>query len=366
MAFSAETHPVTDYQDPSDKVEAALRYPGARPEASFMTDGETVTPLPDTFAEFKQAADKMLVAQGLPTIDQRYPVLAYGANASPARLRAKMKKFDPDMRSDMQMVPNIMATVPDAAAVWHGRQGQGGSVFAELYQGPEVEGVNLQAHVAFVTKEQLATFHTTEGATYAVAEIPVIFGTGDAAEHGKVNAYVALRSQIALEDDKPILVENLNHTGATLLHKTVEQMAEKMLRQAGSDTDVRDYIAETLPKPLAEKKKLQAAIGNVLIEQGHARTFVFTNPESGILIGRTDFTSLPGGQDKHLLQIPEMALQAIRPDPAGLAERMEKLAIKYPDRTYAERLILIDPARKISVQAHDELAVRLETADNKA
>ncbi|MDB5170273.1 MAG: hypothetical protein JWN82_669 [Candidatus Saccharibacteria bacterium] len=322
----SETIPVDSYQPTTDAVEKLLDYPGDRPATSFMTNGTEVVLLPEAYQDFVEAADERLRELDLPTIEERIPVLAYGSNASPARLRDKMSKFATDSPEAMQTIPHCMATLPDTIAVWHGQPGQTGSIFAELYRGPEARGASLRAHVAFLTREQLAAVHTTEGKTYSVAELPVKIGNERSYTETSVLSYVALKSQVLLRDEKPVLVSNLTHNGSTLPAMKAEEAVVYILDHAARDADVphdvHDYVAEGIGlKSLSARVDRQMRVGRVLRGMGLNRPYAFAeaNPES--LIGRADFTSIPGNHDKHLYAIPEMLL------PAGLARQVSARAL---------------------------------------
>ncbi len=353
------------YSSARDAVERQLEYPGRRPAGSFMTDGRSVSLLPSDFAEFQAVADEMLTTRGLPLIADRAPVLAYGANASPPRLRDKMKVFGPDRQDAMQTVPHVTATLPDSLAVWHGRPGQTGSVFAELYRSRE-PGTSLRAHVGFLTREQLAAVHVTEGATYAAAEIPAILGDGRPTEITSVVGYVALDASILQQDGKPVLVKGLDNTALGLAAMTAEEAVDYMLLSVADSIGpktAREYIHEGGGLSLAEKKRRQARIGGLLLERGISTPYAYP-ADHGQLIGRADFDSLPGFHVDDAVRLPEMLLSAIRPDAQALDTRAAQLCGKNPRLTSeaARRKArdVLDPARRIARRAHEELAIRLE------
>lgn len=371
MPHNPNQKPVEAYSAAEDNVAAELDYPGKRPNTSFMTDGETVTALSSEYTTFVKQADAMLEAQGLPLIEDRFPVLSYGANASPVRLAGKkMNQFGAQEQTLMQNVPHIVATVPDTLAIWHGRPGQNGSVFAELYKGEHAKGAQLHTHVAFLTAEQLGAIHATEGTTYSMVELPVWLGSGKQAPETTVAAYVALDSQIATtRDGSPILVAGLKNQGAKLPRKTARLMVGSMLREADVKRSVEDYVADGLSMKLAEKKARQADVGAKLAERGYSQKFAFTDMLSPDLIGRADFASLPGSKNKHLHQLPEMVLAKIRPSEEEMATKVDTLQKRYPTETEAQLRVraakLIDPARRVSSRAHDELQVRLQQAESE-
>jgi hypothetical protein len=312
-AFTRATNP----------VESALEYPGLRPEGSFLTDGSQITELPNTYNEFAEATDAYLKAHDLPSLEDRVPVLAYGSNASPARLRDKIAKYG--ATPELLTVPHIVATSPNTLAVWHGKPGQTGSIFAELYNGPEAERASLTAHVAFMTRKQLAIIHASEGATYSAAELPVKMGVSEDDQVRPVLAYVALKSKVLLQDGKPVLVDGLQHNNTDLPSLSAPEAVNYILEHTAVDaavpTEPQAYVGEGLELTLTARKARQARVAAVLTGLGLAREFGFAEKSPEQLIGRADFTSIPGNQDKYLYHIPEMIL------PADLAHKVSARAL---------------------------------------
>lgn len=303
MIYSYDTQPVTDYALPNEKIEALLAYPGPRPEGAFLTDGEKVTMLPSTFAEFRESADTLLAMTGLPLIADRIPVLAYGANASPHKLAEKMAKFDDD-----QTVPHCVVELPDTAAVWHGQPGQIGSYFAELYRGPDAKGITLQTHVAFLTLEQMGAIDSTEGVTYTKFLTPAKLGLGENDPTTDVVAYVALDSQILQKDQKPVLVEQLNHRNTVLTRMTARKALEFTLEAVADEVGVpaipEDYITEGTTLKLADKKARQARMKAPMLKLGMSLPYSAVADEPEKVIPRLDFASI--GNDHELHMIPQM------------------------------------------------------------
>jgi hypothetical protein len=142
---------------PTQSIEERLQYPFSRPELSFFTNGTEVIDMPNNFTEFCEASNQLLMVNGLAKIEDRIPVIAYGANSNPFELRKKMNAYgEPHLQNELQTVPNILAVIPDTTIVWHGKPSQSGSVFAELYRGEDSLGVESNSHVSFLTKYQVA------------------------------------------------------------------------------------------------------------------------------------------------------------------------------------------------------------------
>jgi hypothetical protein len=311
---SYEILAVTEYNLPSDPVEAALEYPGPRPEGSYITDGEAVVELPNTFREFQKAADTQLAAAGLPLIAERIPVLAYGSNANPAQLKQKLSKFETNDPTAMQTVPNCAVLLPNTMAVWHGQPGQVGSYFAELYTGPEAEGTALQTHVGFLTLEQLGALDASEGETYTRIEMPAKIGLAAEDKVTNILAYTAFKSQILLDKaGKPITVASLQHRNSPLSEATPRQVLGATLRvyadQTGLQMTPEEYVAQGRALTLQERKIRQANVGKVLRSLGLSRPYSAVEDNPDIALPRLDFASLPG-RDHELHLLPQMVWSA--------------------------------------------------------
>lgn len=188
-----ETKTVVQFAPQGDEADKLLAYPFEAPTHSYITDGEVVTELPDSFADFAAQTDRLLAAQGLPLLAERVPVIEYGSNSSPYQAREKMAKFGPDsLQHELQTLPKIIATVQGADIVWHGKPGQKGSTFAELFKDGSTEATEAPCFVTFMDEKQLAVMHTTEGVTYEAVWLDVHVGSDE--KPMKALAYVAQHS----------------------------------------------------------------------------------------------------------------------------------------------------------------------------
>jgi hypothetical protein len=251
-----------------------------------------------------------------------------------------------ETHEQLQITPFQEAEVT-GGVVWHGKQGQSGSVFAELYDGPLVaEGTTTNCKVSWVTKEQLAVLHTTEGVTYHLAEIEARAGSDE--KPIKAYAYVAGRSSILLKGGKAIPVAR---PGIEQAHDSMTAR-EAVAFMLGRIADVQavglpqattpeGLVAEmTSQKTLADKKALQTAVQRALTSKGASQGFSYPAPY-GARIGRADFNFL---DDYHTLHLLEESVASIRkPDAAKnivaavrrrahneLAEHLETDALAIP------------------------------------
>lgn len=331
---------VSEFAPHGDKTDQLLQYPYNRPEGSFITDGTTVTTLSSNPAEFYTDVTAMLSQKGLPPLDERIPIIAYGANASPARIQEKMSAFggNDHIREQMQTVPMLEAAVPDAVVAWHGVPGQTGSTFSELYKGDETKDESAPCVVQFLTNEQLALVHATEGSTYHFMPVDVQLADGATM---KAVAYVAGSSEVVLKNGKPIPMKLASAHHALEGAMTAEEAVDYMLEASGVAKELgaataRELIALNLAPgtKLADKKARQERIGNGLESRGLSRKYTYANQGEGDWYYlRSDFSGLnhvghtPTLDGKALVTMPEMALAELqRPTPEELAEKVALLA----------------------------------------
>lgn len=144
------------------------RYPGERPDHSFYTDGVDVMPIEvaDDFSmtvvtrNGVQPINDMLTEAGVPTMEERIPIVAYGANLCPQTLRNKMKQ---EGRPDLAIVPTVYGWLHGADVVWGERPGVRGAFFAELYADESVADTSVLVGINFLTPEQILFMHKSEG-----------------------------------------------------------------------------------------------------------------------------------------------------------------------------------------------------------
>lgn len=226
------------------------RYPGERPETSFLTDGTDVMPI--TFSaetsQFEvttthgvQAVDDWLDSQGATKLEDRIPVVSYGANLCPKTLR---KKLTYEGRPDLQIVPTVYGWMDGVDVVWHERPSLRGSFFAELYAGPEVANTKAEVGVTFLTPEQLLFIHKTE-ANYDFGQ----FSTIEITPEMTIPALLYVGSAgILLKDGKPIGVEGVKRQNAVLSAGRSKDMLAYVLQFP----EVRAVASEAYGIPEAE------------------------------------------------------------------------------------------------------------------
>lgn len=268
-----------------------LLYPGIRPETSFLLDGREVygASAKNVGGKLEFAVESVdgssyplneyLHGKNVPVMEDRIPVLAYGANMCPASIYSK---FDKVGRPDAHIVPTLYGHLQGYDVVWSGGPGVNGNFIANLYDGPETQDTTVTVGVNFLTKEQLLVMHATELA-YDLTMVDVdIDGV-----RVKACVYAGV-DRILMRDGHPVAVEGISAEPGTrhLASGTTRELVDWMiglpeiqseLKGQGADTIVSadDYVENTRQlvavkgAKLARKKAIHAA----LAESGHSLTY---------------------------------------------------------------------------------------------
>lgn len=175
---------------PQDVVARALAYPFGVRRGSYALAGGQVAPL----AEADLAPD------------ERVAVLAFGANASPAALAAKLGPLAARAR-----VPVVAGDLRDFDVVYSAHVSPYGSIPGTLQHSP---GARAGVHAIRVTAEELARLHRSEP-NYEFAllrgiDLRLAGGTRVEALHGYVSRHGCLR-----RDGSPVGVAAIPVTGRT-------------------------------------------------------------------------------------------------------------------------------------------------------
>lgn len=283
----AETpRPVTDFLSSTQDNDPML-YPGQRPEQSYVTDGSLVYSLEvqDTerlaftmttaAGEVKDMND-FLREKGASLLEDRIPVLGFGANMSPGSLASKFTKVG---REDAFVIPTAYTTLKDHDVVWSGGPGMYGNFIAVLYNGQEVKDTEVQVGVNFLTREQLLVMNATEMA-YQLAHVDVSI------EGHLVRAYYYVgQDQIYIKDGLPVAVDSIPVSGRVIEEGNTRQLLEEVIRNKDIVSKVSESFpaiasVETVDEYLAlvailkrEKRslKLKKAIHEAIDAQGLAR-----------------------------------------------------------------------------------------------
>src|SRR3954452_14973006 len=130
--------------------EQAIGYPWARPPGSCLVTGTQV----ENLADIAVARRDELVREYL-RADDRLPLLAYGANASPERLALKLAHLDEEHRRVLILAGDLtdFDVAPAAQGPWFS------SMPATLVPSP---GTHVRVAVLFLTPVQFKTLWWTE------------------------------------------------------------------------------------------------------------------------------------------------------------------------------------------------------------
>jgi hypothetical protein len=196
-------------------------YPGRRPLFSFFFTSKGIYRL-----KFR-ALRSLLKKQGLPSLDERYAILAYGSNACPHQL----------LNKNLTNVPVLYGRLKGAEAVYAGRKTQKGYVPATLARKSGIRS----SWVTLLTREQLAEMDTSEGRphdTYVLSELSnVQFFVGRCVLI-PLYTYVNIRGGVMTQNGKPIN-----------LRSTSQRCAKRLLASASGEESSKflDYVI--IPDP---------------------------------------------------------------------------------------------------------------------
>ncbi|PID31099.1 hypothetical protein CSA80_03120 [Candidatus Saccharibacteria bacterium] len=360
MSTECIATPVSDFAPEARSSAAVLEYPYRRPETSYVTDGSEVTLIDGSHANFVRRVDEYLGDRELPLLAERVPIVGYGSNASPYQLARKMSRYGQGMEPYTQVIPNERAVIHGAVIAWHGAPSQNGSVFAELYSGPEAEDRQSEVFLQYLTIEQLGIMHTTEGATYHLVPITATTDAGTM----RAFAYVASDSRILYRNGLPleVAVDGRGADGGV----SAEEAVEYMLSIGGESIGIHDprALAEANTGVLlATKKDRQEKVRAALAAQGASIQFSFPDANDNY-VGRAALGSVQAsGHTPEILHLAEEHLAKIRPTAQQITDRANQLRQEDPDMTEAEALRrarkTADPAVEIRRRATTEIARRI-------
>jgi hypothetical protein len=198
-----EIHPVVDEKEANELVERALAYPFAAPTASFVQLGSETLDLP---------------AEGL-DLSGRSPLLAYGANAAPDALAAKLAPL-PEVS-----LPVLRTALVGFDVVYSAHVSFHGAIPATLVPSP---ATSAPVFVAHPTAEQLALLRATEP-NYELGEVD---GTP---------AFLSRHGPLLL-DGEPVALAAVASAGRTLPEMTERQALELARRRLAPDQALEEFI----------------------------------------------------------------------------------------------------------------------------
>jgi hypothetical protein len=279
---------VSDYPSASANKDPLL-YPGERPESSYLTDGEAVYMVDSHHDDEGKLVFEMtvngetitmndyLLEQGVPTMEERIPILAFGANVSPSSIATKFAKVG---RPNALIVPTIYAKLPGKDIVWSS-PGLTGNPVAILYEGEETKNTDVQVAINFLTPEQVLVMHQSE-MTYDLSSV-------DVGVDGQMirSFYYAGRNNIYLRDGHPVAIASIPAEGRDLSASSATSLLDEMMdkpeiQEALTKTypdvsggNARTYVdfAKSLPlaKDSTDRQTLKSIVVNTLNEHENAR-----------------------------------------------------------------------------------------------
>ena len=167
--IAARTHPAS--------------YPGEHPPSAFaLVDTEIValewTDPPDlagiSFAAGGPLA-RVLAERGLPALEHRVPVLAYGGNRNPATLELKLRHYNYRSPGLGIVLPVLQARLCRLDVVAGGLSSQG-YLYADLHSDESTSDVELDVHVLLLDDDQLRVMHESEGTATGQYDVAVLGG----------------------------------------------------------------------------------------------------------------------------------------------------------------------------------------------
>lgn len=226
-------------QKPSRKIPinrypfTSATYPGRRPRFSFLFTSKGI------YRVKLHTLRKFLEARGLPSLDNRYAVIAYGSNACPHQL----------LNKGLADVPVLYGRLVGAEAVYAKRRTQKGKGYvpATLARIPGTRA----SWITLLTREQLAVMDASEGrhrGSYALAELRnVRFFVGLFARFFPLYTYVNVRGGVMLREGKVVSLRSANQRNAKQLLDTATE---------GDATNFLTYITIPDPQPPAKYSQL--------------------------------------------------------------------------------------------------------------
>ncbi len=284
-------------------------YPGSRPSYNYITDGSSIYAIPEQLERAIDGIGEFLSEKGLPGLEDRIPVLAYGANASPGSLVNKLGIYEDDYVKNggqpglLTTVPGIWADMPGYDVVWRGEPGLSGYGMAELYWGNLTpQDQSTQVLIQYLTKEQLAIVHTTEGVKYGVTELRLQTPEGKLI---RCIAYVARDSSVLLgEDGLPLLVKGVRRSSGDERAVDVDGAVNRMLQAVKTSGVLGALGVEAFrsgffdkdgkKRPLDERTARRDMVASAAIEESISLPYIFPGLAEDSF-GRANFHDLPRG-----------------------------------------------------------------------
>lgn len=162
-------------------------YPGACPDASFLLINNKIYDIhsedpgdPDALVYTNEKneicyVNDILLELGLPRIEERYPVLAYGANRNPATLKIKLNNYNYNSPGPDIALPVLKGFLSGAEVVAANIYGQG-YVYADIITESEFcYDTEIECWLNLLDRDQLRVMNESEnldGNMYVLSRFP--------------------------------------------------------------------------------------------------------------------------------------------------------------------------------------------------
>jgi hypothetical protein len=237
-------------------------YPGTHPAGGFALVDDVVHDLvwqapPQAASIVVDGAstllDDILSERGLPTLQDRYPVLTYGGNRNPATLTLKLQHYGYASPGKGIVLPVLPARIRGFDAVAGGLSSQG-YLYADMYADDRTADTELFVHVLLLDSDQLRVMHDSEGVRsdlYDVVELDCVGFVQDGQRFGfSAMAYVGVDPVVISELlDSPIAFEAVKASGRNLPEFETTAMLAHVLEAIGAVDEVRAVVGAGLKNP---------------------------------------------------------------------------------------------------------------------
>lgn len=228
-----------------ERVLAMLRVDMSDPGGCEVVDGTTVTNL----AGWCRAA-----GVDIPTAD-RDLLLAYGANASPARLQAKLGPLTD------QAVIAVKAELADFDVVYSAHVARYGSVPATIQRSP---GTRVGVHVLAVTAEQHSVLRRSEGNYLSASLESISLQVHGGPSLSGITAFVS-RHGVLKVDASPVALSDVAATRRRFGALVQAQVQERVRDMVAPGVGMAEFVLQNVADP-----ELAARRSAVLAEQALA------------------------------------------------------------------------------------------------
>jgi hypothetical protein len=217
-------------------------YPGDCPPTSYFILNENVYPVAVTatgdlliepFGDASEAVDSVLSKLELPSVEDRYVVVAYGANRNPATLSIKLLNYGYRSPNGVIAVPALRGRMSSTDVVACGLHGQG-YLYGDLLIGSGLtKATSTEAWLLLLDHDQLRVLHDSEGVStglYTVAVLPDTHVDGFSRSISPLVYVANTRMLISPQYDRPLAFSSVAAEGRGIPEMTAGQMIQHTLQ----------------------------------------------------------------------------------------------------------------------------------------